>query len=203
MMLTTLKALLVAYINQMLSFLQSHQALIIKILIGVFFIIIVPVIVKFIGSYAYGVYTTSRDNKVLRANIITTLNEADKMLDKTLFREALDCYKRIERDVSKDTFPDLYGHLKYKMSHCLSELAYEGNRESNLLLAINLDEEALIVLKKMVVTDQMDLLQGLSALYLALSTIKETENIKTWPLPSLISLRRTSLQERLKRILHL
>lgn len=162
-----IKNLIIDYMNKVQLIFQNHKATIIVICT----FIIAPLFVL----YIWNIYTNYRDNKALRANLIVSLNEAGKMLEKNLFKEALDCYKRIEKNVSKSKFPDLYGHIKYKMSHCLAELAYDGNRESNLLLAINLDEEALTVLKKMVFTDQIELLRGLSTLYLALSNIKETE----------------------------
>ncbi|MDD4664235.1 MAG: hypothetical protein PHD83_06210 [Caldisericia bacterium] len=76
-------------------------------------------------------------------HIIDNLEEADKLLSKTLTEEALEVYQESLKQINKRTNPDTYGRIQLGIGICYINLSYASDQEKNLLKAILKLEEAL------------------------------------------------------------
>jgi len=75
--------------------------------------------------------------------ITTSLNNADRLLEKNMTEDALKIYHDILKAVSEKKEPKLYSHIKSNEGICYYNLAIISNKEDNLSKAIQAYEQAL------------------------------------------------------------
>ena len=84
-----------------------------------------------------------RKKKRLKSALRTIINNADRLLEKSMIEDALEIYIDMLKIVSDEKAPDLYAHIKNNEGICYSKLAEINNKEENLTKAIRAYEEAL------------------------------------------------------------
>jgi tetratricopeptide (TPR) repeat protein len=80
-----------------------------------------------------------RDNAIAESSV----NNADRLLEKGMEKEALTIYKEVVKEVSGKSEPVLFSHIKHQEGHCYYKLALVSNKEDNLTKSIHAYEEAL------------------------------------------------------------
>ena len=104
------------------------------------------IVSAFLGALLAGVtlyYLFEYKKERVSENIlITTINNADKLLEKDLTEEALSIYLDALKTISPRQ-QKLYGHIKTKEGACYLRLSERGDKEENINKAIRAFEESL------------------------------------------------------------
>jgi tetratricopeptide (TPR) repeat protein len=84
-----------------------------------------------------------REKRISRTILITSVNNADGLVEKDMIEDGLSIYKDVLKKVSEENESELYGHIKHMEGFCYYRLAFVRNKEMNLTRAIHAFEEAL------------------------------------------------------------
>jgi tetratricopeptide (TPR) repeat protein len=95
-----------------------------------------------VGACLYYFYG-HRELEIYRAIALTSLNDADRLLEKNMVEDALAIYVNVAGQVSARKDPALYANVKNSEGVCYYRLALAKNTEANLLKAVNSFHEAL------------------------------------------------------------
>src|SRR4030067_340765 len=102
-----------------------------------------------IGAFVVGAillyFFGHRKQQIYRAISMTSINNADSLLEKNMVEEALTIYNAIASKVSANREPELYGAAKNSAGICYYKLALIKNTEGNLRKAIGAFEDSLKV----------------------------------------------------------
>src|SRR4030042_3104377 len=95
-----------------------------------------------VGAFLY-YFFGHRELDIYRAIAMTSLNNADRLLEKNMVEDALAIYANVSGQGSEKKDPGLYANVKNSGGVCYYKLALVKNTEENLLKAINAFQEAL------------------------------------------------------------
>ncbi len=96
----------------------------------------------FAGVILYYLFRNSKRKRFISITE-SSVNNADQLLEKEMYKEALAKYIEILKNVSEKREPMLYSNINDKEGICYCELAEISNKEDNLTKAIQAFEEAL------------------------------------------------------------
>jgi tetratricopeptide (TPR) repeat protein len=114
---------------------KRNNPWIIAVIGGAISAIIAGVILFYLFEY--------REKKISRAILVTSVNDADGLVEKDMIEDGLAIYKDVLKKVSGEDESELYGHIKHMEGTCYYRLALLRNKEINLTRAIHAFEEAL------------------------------------------------------------
>ena len=126
-----------------------------------------------VGAFLY-YFFGHRELEIYRAIAMTSLNNADRLLEKNMAEDALAIYTDVAGKVSAKKDPALYANVKNSEGVCYYKLALIKNTEANLLKAISAFQEALkIRTEEKYPTDYANTQNNLGNTYRALSEVKD------------------------------
>ncbi|MCJ7547808.1 MAG: hypothetical protein MUP30_13500, partial [Deltaproteobacteria bacterium] len=100
-----------------------------------------------IGAFVVGVvlyyFYGHRELEIYRAIAMTSLNNADRLLEKNMVEDALAIYTDVAGKVSAKKDAALYANVQNSEGVCYYKLALVKNTEANLLKAVSAFQEAL------------------------------------------------------------
>src|SRR3989304_1659301 len=84
-----------------------------------------------------------RKQKILRSILMTSKDNADRLLEKNMTGEALEIYNKVLQSISEKGDQKFYGNIKNSKGECYLNLATIKDKEHNLIKAILVYKQAL------------------------------------------------------------